>query len=306
MALGQLINGTWVRDDKLTKEDGTYEKTRSLFIGNVHELIAHPGTKREETKTLLRQCSLFVSLGCPWAQRVLMARRLGECGDELKVIMISPEFGDEGWSLPADAHPLKGAPPYVHSLYTRSYARYTGRVTLPLLWDRKNERIISNDSAELTRLLGGAQLCPPQLINEINSWNLWLQSHLNLGPYRAGFAESQQGYEDAVKDVFAALDLVEDQLSKQPYLCGELLTESDLRLLPTLIRFDVAYYTHFKCNIRSLTSYPAISTYLRRMCTLEEIKSTISIEDIKRHYFRSVPKNEHIPIGPNLPFLSVT
>lgn len=303
MALGQLVQGRWISQAQLVEQGGRYEKSRSLFIGNLDHLIKGSGERAEEIERLLSHCQLIVSLGCPWAHRVLLAQRFGMFGGSLEVMVVPPELGEEGWALPEAQSPVKGGAPFVHSLYTASFSEYTGRVTLPLLWDRETHTILSNDSAELMSLIGGAALKPSPLSEEVERWNSWLQSNLNIGPYRAGFAGSQALYEEAVLALFETLDIIEAHLATRSYMCGEQLTESDLRLLPTLVRFDVAYYHHFKCNLKPLSAYPAISAYLARLCAKPEVRETISIEHIKRHYFRSVPRNDHLPIGPQLSFL---
>ncbi len=304
--MGQLVVGQWISADKLQDALGRYERTTSMFIGQL-----------ETADTLdRRRYVLFASRACPWAHRVLLVRSL--CGLErlLPTTEVSPELGEEGWSLTAGQSPLCEGSSWVHTLYTRSCANYTGRVTLPLLWDAERGRIISNDSSEMLRfLLRSVSSCslplglhraqpldltPEPLLPELNALCAWMQSDVNNAPYRAGFARTQALYEEAVFGLFDSLDILNHRLAARRFLCGDELTEADVRLFPTLVRFDVAYYGHFKCNLRRLAEYPHLARYMREVYRYPGVAKTVDFVAIKRHYFRSVPKNEHIPLGPEL------
>lgn len=298
--MGQLVAGEWLGGDQLQGASGRYERTSSQFIGQLSD-----SPPLEHGRYVL-----FVSRACPWAHRVLLTRAL--CGLEplLPLVEVSPELGAEGWALAPGQSPLTEGPSWVHTLYTRSCPQYTGRVTLPLLWDSERERVLSNDSTELMRFLQASaaasptafgrpvDLAPAHLLDELTPLCAWLQSDVNNGPYRAGFAQTQALYEEAVFALFDSLDILDHRLATRRFLCGDALTEADVRLFPTLIRFDVAYYSHFKCNLRRLAEYPHLTRYLRELYRHPKVSKTVDVVAIKRHYFRSVPKNDHIPLGP--------
>jgi putative glutathione S-transferase len=298
--MGQLVAGEWLGGDQLQGASGRYERTPSVFIGRLSG--AAPLERRRYV--------LFMSRACPWAHRVLLTRAL--CGLEplLPVVELSPELGAEGWSLAPGQSPLTEGASWLHTLYTHSCAEYTGRVTLPLLWDVEQGCVVSNDSAELMRFLQASaaasptafgrpvDLSPAHLHDELAPLCAWLQSDVNNAPYRAGFARTQALYEEAVFALFDSLDILDHRLASRRFLCGEALTEADVRLFPTLIRFDVAYYSHFKCNLRRLADYPHLARYLRELYRQSRVPKTVDLVAIKRHYFRSVPKNDHIPLGP--------
>ena len=172
---------------------------------------------------------------------------------------------------------------------------------MPVLWDRDTQRVLSNDSSEILRFFTKPLLYPIELRSKIDEVNSWMYSSINNAPYQAGFADTQIAYEQAVQTLFNGLDRVESLLSTQKYICGDQLTEADVKLLPSLIRFDVAYYSHFKCNINHLWSYKSIQRYMNLLLSDDRILSTVNIEQIKRHYFLSVPSKRHIPLGPLFP-----
>lgn len=300
--MGQLVGGVWRGADQLLHTaEGRYERTASVLIGQLDDA---PLLER-------RRYALFASRACPWAHRVLLTRAL--CGLEarLPLVEVNPELGEEGWALGPGQSPLGDGAAWVHALYTRSCPHYTGRVTLPLLWDEERGVAVSNDSAEMMRFLQrsaaalpgeacATDLRPPALLAELSALCAWLQSDVNNTPYRAGFAQTQALYEEAVFALFDSLDALEHRLAARRFLCGEVFTEADVRLFPTLVRFDVAYYAHFKCNLRRLAEYPHISRYLRDVYRHPGVSRTVDFVAIKRHYFRSVPKNDHVPLGPLL------
>jgi len=309
--VGYLVEGQWCHAEQLTPSGVAYQKASSRFVGEVSRAVAELRQSSadesgyiEALRAYFSRFTLFASLACPWVHRVLLARALGPVGEALRCRWISGEFGEEGWRLPLELHPLTGRPPYVHSLYTHTHPQHTGRVTLPLLWDHQEERLVSNDSGELMRALGGSLLAPPDELQELDLEAAWLQSELNIAPYRAGFASTQAHYEQAVLGLFQVLDQLEERLERgEAFLRGAQLSELDLRLLPTLVRFDIAYVTHFKCNLKRLVDYPALSAYLRRLCVIPAVRETIDLDEVKLHYFKSVPKNDHVPLGPPVDFL---
>ncbi|PTD16789.1 glutathione S-transferase family protein [Sphingomonas fennica] len=259
---------------------------------------------------------LTVALICPWASRTLMARALKGLEDVIGVSVANPHLGAFGWSFDpfpgADADPLLGAA-HVHELYTAADPRYTGRATVPILWDKQRATIVNNESADILRMMTtgfghlatrDADLYPADLASDIDALSEAIYAPLNNGVYRAGFAQSQEAYDEAVAGVFAMLDTLEARLATGgPYLLGERLTESDIRLFVTLIRFDVAYHGLFKCNIRRIADYPALSRYMARVRDLPGIEGTVNIDHIKHGYYsiKAINPSQIVPAGPLVP-----
>jgi len=262
---------------------------------------------------------LYVALICPWASRTLMARKLKGLERTVSVSVVEPALSEQGWRFGdfpgADRDTLNGAT-YLHEIYTRADPAYTGRATVPVLWDRQRRTIVNNESADILRMLDtgfGAladptyQLYPADLRAEIDALNADIYPRLNNGVYRAGFATSQDAYEDAFADVFGMLDALEARLGgRGPFLFGARLTEADVRLFVTLVRFDAAYHGLFKCNLRRLSEYPALSAYLAHVLAVPGIRETVSIEHIKRGYYsiKALNPNGIVPLGPHLPDLA--
>ena len=249
---------------------------------------------------------LFVALICPWASRTLIARAIKGLSF-ISVSILEPEVTEQGWRF-AD-----GPDTYLHEIYTRANPAYTGRATVPVLWDRQRETIVNNESADIVRMFNSGfgdladpsiDLYPARLRGEIDTINDRIYHQLNNGVYRAGFATTQPAYEEAFADVFGTLDMLEDRLSAGPFLFGEALTEADVRLFVTLIRFDAAYHGLFKCNLRQLADYPNLSAYLRRLLDVPGVRETVSIDHIKRGYYsiRALNPNGIVPVGPALDF----
>ncbi|NPD14977.1 glutathione S-transferase family protein [Xinfangfangia sp. D13-10-4-6] len=262
---------------------------------------------------------LYVALICPWASRTLIARKLKGLEDIVSVSVVEPALTDEGWRFGdypgSDRDMLNGAT-YLHELYTRADPHYTGRATVPVLWDKTRGTIVNNESAEIVRMFDtgfGAlarpdhDLYPQGLRDRIDALNERIYPRLNNGVYRAGFATTQLAYEEAFADVFGMLDELETHLAGEgPYLLGERFTEADIRLFVTLVRFDAAYYALFKCNLRRLADYPALSAYLRAVLNLRGVRETVNIDHIKRGYYsmRALNPNGIVPVGPDLPGLN--
>ncbi|SEP95354.1 putative glutathione S-transferase [Faunimonas pinastri] len=257
---------------------------------------------------------LYVALICPWASRTLIARALKGLKQAVSVSIVEPELSDQGWRFdPATSpDPVNGSS-YLHEIYSRADSDFTGRATVPVLWDRKRRAIVNNESADILRmfnsgfgtLASGPDLYLEDLRPDIDALNDAIYPALNNGVYRAGFATTQVAYEEAYRDVFAMLDELEARLSDgRAFLFGERLTETDIRLFVTLVRFDAAYYALFKCNRRRVADYPALSALLERMLQIPEIASTVSIEHIKRGYYsiKALNPGGFVPVGPNLPF----
>jgi putative glutathione S-transferase len=246
---------------------------------------------------------LFVAWTCPWAHRTLLARSLKGLQGLLPVHHFD-EFSDKSWRSPSGPEPLYGHE-YLYELYLRADARHTGRVTVPVLWDAHEQRIVNNESAEILRMLDALpsdapRLCPDELRADIDAMNERLYAPLNNGVYRAGFASTQGEYDAAVADVFGTLDHLEGALAGREWLVGDRLTEADLRLFVTLFRFDAAYYTLFKCNLRRVAEYPNLQAHLRRVYHHPGVAETCNLEAAKRGYasIRAVNPHGIVPVGP--------
>ncbi len=257
---------------------------------------------------------LYVSLACPWAHRTLVARALKGLEAAISVSVVEPVM-TQGWAF-SDAlpDPLHGFE-FLHQLYSLADPGYTGRVLVPVLWDRKTRTIVSNESSEIMRMFNDAfaahatrdvDLYPPALRAEIDRVNAYVYDDINNGVYRCGFATAQAAYERAFDRLFAALDRVEAQLAQHPFLAGPRPTEADWRLFTTLVRFDAVYFGHFKCNRNRIEDFPNLSRYLRTLVRTPGIRETVNIDHIKRHYYMSHPHinpTRVVPVGPRLAFL---
>src|SRR5439155_8925268 len=240
---------------------------------------------------------LYVALICPWASRTLIARKLKRLEDAISISIVNPRLDDEGWvfgGYPGTGPDSINGARHLHKLYTRADPFYTGRATVPVLWDKQLGTIVNNESADIVRMLNsgfgdlasGPDLYPAPLRAEIDRLNADIYPRLNNGVYRAGFATTQLAYEEAFDDVFSMLDILEARLSQDgPFLLGDALTEADIRLFVTLVRFDAAYHGLFKCNLRRLADYPALSAYLAAMLAVPGVAETVSIEHIKAGYY---------------------
>ncbi|WP_417226257.1 glutathione S-transferase family protein [Amphritea sp.] len=260
---------------------------------------------------------LYVSLACPWAHRTLIFRKLKGLETLISVSVVSPHMLDQGWSFDR-ASGSSGDDLYesafMHQLYTRVQPDYTGRVTVPVLWDKQQQIIVSNESAEIIRMFNSAfdeltgnplDYWPAAKRVEIEQLNEWIYNDINNGVYRAGFATTQAAYEHNVTAVFDGLERVETILAHKRYLSGDSLTEADWRLFTSLIRFDAVYHGHFKCNLKQLRQFVNISGYMRELYQLEGVAETVNIEQIKQHYYYSHPTinpTRVVPLGPELDF----
>ena len=304
--MGLLVDGQWQDRWYDNGKDGHFkreEAQRRDWIARPEQAIPH-GASRYAPEA--GRYHLYVSLACPWAHRTLIYRQLKGLRDLIGVSVVSWLMREEGWTFDL-AKGSSGDDLYhlerLYQLYQRDQADYTGRVTVPVLWDRQEERIVSNESAEIIRMFNGAfdeltgnrlDLYPEGLRGRIDALNERIYPTVNNGVYRAGFATTQEAYEEAFDEVFATLDDLEKLLQTQRYLTGEWLTEADWRLFTTLIRFDAVYHGHFKCNLRRIRDYPALQGWLRELYQWPGIAETVDFEHIKHHYygrpaFRAVP-----------------
>ena len=258
---------------------------------------------------------LYVSLACPWAHRTLILRALKGLEPLISLSVVHWRMLEHGWTFQSGPgvipDPVLGAR-YLHELYTAAVPRYTGRVTVPMLWDRTRSAIVSNESAEIIRKFNSAfdalgakagDYYPQALREEIEAVNARVYDTLNNGVYKAGFATTQQAYEEAVRPLFETLDWLDERLATRRYLLGERLTLADVRLLTTLLRFDCVYHGHFKCNLRRIADYPNLSGYLRDLYQMPGIAPTFSLDHVKRHYYeshRTINPTGIVPLGPIL------
>lgn len=260
---------------------------------------------------------LYVSLACPWAHRTLIFRTLKKLEGAIGVSVVSPLMGGVGWTFNesegSTGDAVNGART-LGDIYLLADPKYSGRVTVPVLWDRQRKTIVSNESSEIIRMMNSAfdaftdartDFYPPALRGQIDAVNGLVYPDINNGVYRAGFATTQEAYEEAFLSLFGALDRVEARLAQHRHLVGNAQTEADWRLFPTLIRFDAVYYSHFKCNLRRIADYPNLSNYTRDLYQVPGVAETVNIDHIKRHYFashRQINPTGIVPLGPALDF----
>jgi len=311
--VGRMIDGRWTDEWYDTKSTGgRFVRKESAFRDRV----------RADGSTRFRpepgRYHLYVSLACPWAHRTLIFRRLKKLEHAIPVSVVHPLMAENGWSFGnPDAtgggigDPVNGAR-HLHEIYAKADPLYSGRVTVPVLWDRKEGTIVNNESSEIIRMfnsefdgLGDASVdfYPEAHRAEIDAVNAFVYPNVNNGVYRCGFATTQQAYEEAFHDLFAALDELDTRLGRQRYLVGDRLTEADWRLFTTLVRFDAVYVGHFKCNLRRIADYPALSGYLRELYQIPGVAETTDFEHIKRHYYEShttINPTGVVPLGPEL------
>jgi putative glutathione S-transferase len=316
MPMGLLVNGVWQDRWYDTKSTGgRFERSETLFRNWVTPDGSAGPSGESGFKAEAGRYHLYVSLACPWAHRTLIFRKLKKLEDLISISVVHPLMLDEGWTF--DDYP--GAIPdavlgkkKLYEVYLEAKQEYSGRVTVPVLWDEEKRTIVNNESAEIIRMFNSAfdalagnrdDYYPRSLHAEIDAVNARVYKNINNGVYRAGFATRQNAYEEAFNDLFAALDDVEAILDRQRYLAGERLTEADIRLFTTLVRFDAVYFGHFKCNLRRITDYPNLSNYLRELFQIPQIGSTVNFDHIKTHYYAShkqINPSGIVPVGPEL------
>ncbi|GGG62455.1 glutathione-dependent reductase [Salipiger pallidus] len=294
-----LVDGKWTADwQPVQKADamGRFVRQVSGFRNWITPDGSAGPTGEGGFKAEAGRYRLYVAYICPWASRTLMARALKGLQDIIPVTVVNPVLGDEGWSFGgypgADEDPLHGAR-FMHELYTRADPHVSGRATVPVLWDEQRDVMVSNESADILRMVDTAfeglvpsdlRLYPEALGPEIDALNAEIYDLLNNGVYKAGFASSQEAYDEAVDGVFDMLDRLEDRLDGG-YLFGDALTETDIRTFVTLIRFDAAYHGIFKCNRRQLIAYPKLSSYMERILALPGVRGTVNMDHITRGYY---------------------
>ncbi|GIK80146.1 MAG: glutathione S-transferase family protein [Pseudorhodoplanes sp.] len=316
--MGLFIDGVWHDQWYDTgKSRGRFEREATRFRHFVTPDGA-PGPSGDGGFAAERgRYHLYVSLACPWAHRTLIFRALKKLDDAISVSVVSPLMGAQGWTFAQDegssGDAVNGART-LGDIYLRANPKYSGRVTVPVLWDKKRATIVNNESAEIVRMLNSAfdaftpvrdDYYPPALRAQIDALNDDVYPNINNGVYRAGFATTQEAYEEAYRTLFAALARMEERLSRSRYLAGAALTEADWRLFTTLVRFDAVYYGHFKCNERRIADYSNLSNYVRELFQMPGVGATVDLDHIKRHYYWShaqINPTRIVPLGPALDF----
>jgi putative glutathione S-transferase len=315
MGFAMLIEGKWSAEwqpFQATDAKGRFLRKDSTFRNWVTRDGAAGPTGESGFKAEAGRYHLYVALVCPWASRTLIGRQLKGLDEVISVSVVNPTLGEFGWSFDpfpgSHPDPLLGAK-YVHELYTTADPLYSGRATVPVLWDKERWTIVNNESADILRMLGtgfshlatrDCDLYPTDLKGEIDGFSERIYKLVNNGVYRAGFAQSQEAYEEAVLNVFAMLDEIDERLAGSPFLLGERLTETDIWLFVTLIRFDVAYHGLFKCNIRRIADYCNLPRYMGRILDLPGVAETVNIDHIKHGYYsiKALNPSQIVPAGP--------
>jgi glutathionyl-hydroquinone reductase len=314
--MGLLVDGAW-QDQDMRTTDGHFVRKATAYHNYVTADGSAGPTGSGGFPAEPDRYHLYVSLACPWAHRTLIFRKLKKLEDVISVSVTVPLFGKQGWEFgaePGATLDTVNGKSTIADIYVLGDPRYSGRASVPVLWDKKKRVVVNNESSEIIRMLNAAfaaftdvrtDYYPLRLRPEIDRINEVVYRTVNNGVYRAGFATTQSAYEEAAREVFATLDQLEQRLSRQRYLAGDDLTEADWRLFTTLIRFDAVYYAHFKCNVRRIVDYANLSNYLRELYQVPGVAETVNLDHIKRHYYgshRNVNPTGIVPIGPLLDF----
>jgi putative glutathione S-transferase len=316
--MGLLIDGVW--HDKwydTKKSGGRFERQESAFRNWVTvDGSAGPGGEAG-FKAEPGRYHLYVSLACPWAHRTLIFRKLKKLEEIIPVSVVHWHMGAEGWTFeqgPGTVPDSVNGAAKLYEVYLKADPHYSGRVTVPVLWDKQRQTIVSNESAEIIRMLNSAfdgltgstlDFYPAHLRTEIDTVNAAVYRHVNNGVYKCGFATAQAAYDEAFDALFTTLDDLEQRLTRQRYLLGDRITEADWRLFTTLVRFDPVYHGHFKCNLRRLTDYPNLWNYTRELYQVPGVAGTVNLHHIKHHYYgshASVNPSGIVPKGPAIDF----
>ena len=304
--MGILVDGEW-RDFDRTAGDGSYVRKDSSF----RDWVTSDGSTRFPAEA--GRYHLFVSLACPWASRTVLARALLGLHEVIGLTVVSPDMLENGWTFDPAPEPITGKR-YLYEVYSAADPAYSGTATVPILYDKQARTIVNNESADITRMLGQAfarwaapprpiELYPAALAAEIDDLNDRIYGTVNNGVYKAGFATKQDAYEAAVGPLFATLDELEERLRTRRFLHGPALTETDIRLFTTAVRFDAVYFGHFKCNLRQWRDYPALSAWVADVYQWPGVAETVDLGEIKRHYYfsqRWVNPSGVVPVGPTI------
>jgi glutathionyl-hydroquinone reductase len=295
MATGMMIDGKWTNEKYRQDSQGRFQRNSTTFRDRV------TANGASGFPAVANRYHLYVSYACPWAHRTLIMRQLKGLTNAIDISVVAPLMGENGWEFadfPGTIPDIVNHTQYLRDIYVLADAHYTGRVTVPILWDKESSTIVNNESREImwmfdTEFHGIAQnqidLYPQELQDKIDKAIADIYEPINNGVYKAGFARSQEAYEEAVTELFTALDYWESVLANQSYLCGNSLTEADICMFTTLLRFDAVYYVHFKCNLRHIWDYPHLWNYLKKIYQYPGVKDTCNLEHIKLHYYQSHP-----------------
>jgi putative glutathione S-transferase len=317
--MGLLIDGVWHDDSHDSKriQGGRFVRPQTRYRNWITPDGKAGPTGDGGFAAERDRYHLYVSLACPWAHRTIIFRRLKELADVISLSVVEPIQGDRGWTFggyPGATPDTVNGKATLADVYLVADPRFSGRVTVPVLWDKQRRTIVNNESAEIIRMLNSAfgrftnvttDYYPPALREEIDRINARVYETVNNGVYRAGFATTQEAYEEAYRALFDTLDVLEERLSRQRYLAGAAMTEADWRLFTTLIRFDAVYFGHFKCNRQRIVDVPNLSHYLRDLYQVPGVAETVSLDHIKRHYYashRRINPSGIVPLGPKLDF----
>lgn len=316
--MGLLVEGKWSTDWYDTKAtDGRFVRQSAGFRNWITTDGGAGSSGEGGFKAETDRYHLYVSLACPWAHRTLIFRALKGLEEMISVSVVNAFMGDKGWTFEEGDNVVPDMinnKTYLYEIYLEAQSDYTGRVTVPILWDKERKTIVSNESSEIIRMFNFAfddagakkgDYYPKSLRHQIDELNDLIYPGVNNGVYRAGFATTEKAYEEAVADVFKTLDFLESHLESQRYLVGSQTTEADWRLLTTLLRFDAVYYGHFKCNLRRIIDYPNLWGYTRDLYQLPGIANTVNVESIKQHYYgshESINPTRIVPVGPVIDF----
>ncbi|MDK3159194.1 glutathione S-transferase family protein [Kamptonema cortianum] len=311
MPLGMLVDGEWDTEWKERDDSGKFNRMPTQFRDRV-TADGSSGFKAEPGRY-----HLYVSLACPWAHRTLIVRQIKGLDEVISLSVVDPEMGDDGWHFsdgPGCIPDNINGAQYLREVYVKACDRYTGRVTVPVLWDKQKGTIVNNESREVIRMFNTqfgeyakseVDLFPEGLQDKVEETIDAIYQPINNGVYRSGFASTQEAYNEAVTELFANLDRWEGVLAKQRYLCGNQLTEADVCMFTTLLRFDAVYHGHFKCNIRRIVDYPNLWNYLKDIYQFPGVAETCNLDHIKRHYYKShthINPTRIVPKGPDIDF----
>jgi putative glutathione S-transferase len=310
--MGKLVEGKWQAKGDRSVQGGRFFRPETQFRNWV-TVDGSPGPSGEGGfKAEPGRYHLYVSLACPWAHRTLIFRKLKKLTEAISVSVVEPHMLSEGWEFNETWPDHLYGSSALYQLYVMANPKYSGRANVPVLWDKERKTIVSNESSEIIRMFNSAfnefgdaslDFYPEPLRLEIDALNSVVYENVNNGVYRAGFAPSQEAYEEAFRALFNTLDELDQRIDEQRFLVGDALTEADWRLFTTLVRFDAVYYVHFKCNRRRIAEYPNLSGYLSDLFQMPGVKETVDIEHIKQHYYFShdrINPTRIVPLGPLL------
>ncbi len=308
--MGHLIKGEWQSGNVTTSNSkGQFDREKSEFRDTITP--EHPKYQPEKDRY-----HLYVSYACPWAHRTLITRKIKQLEDYISVSVVHPHMLEKSWSFDSDFANTTGdslyQKNYLYEIYQMHDPQVTTKVTVPVLWDKKTQSIVNNESSEIIRIFNEAfeifssdspNLYPQKLREEIDHWNELIYEPINNGVYKTGFAQNQEAYEEAFQELFQGLEELEGHLKGNRFLVGDQITEADVRLITTLLRFDPVYYGHFKCNLKKISEFPNLLSYTKNLYSLPSVAQTTFIDHIKEHYYYShdfLNPKRIVPLGPEV------